>query len=268
MIITITNRKGGVGKSTIATNLAAGLATKGYRIGVVDTDSQGHAALIFSMPETNGLYNVMVGKQPLEQWVWQVPPQHYAVGDHPSQGALYLLPSSDQTYKIPAELQQHEAFLFLETLEAMAAQYQLHHIIIDTNPTMTMFDGAVYMASDAYLYVTECARLSMDGVARAVQQMLQMRASRERFLGRETRILGILPNKFRVNTLNHRENVAALAQHFPGDVWTPIRLKTVYEKSQEELKPVFVFAPTSNEANDMWALVEHAEGVLASWQTA
>ena len=42
MIIAVTNRKGGVGKSTIASHIAAGLATKGYYVGLVDTDSQGN----------------------------------------------------------------------------------------------------------------------------------------------------------------------------------------------------------------------------------
>lgn len=265
-VIAVTNRKGGVGKSTVATSLAAGLATRGWRIGVVDTDSQGHAALIFSMPEANGLYNVMIGKGALSQHVWEVPPAHYSTPDYPAVGALYLLPSSDQTYKIPAELQQHESFLFLETLENMAAQFNLDHIIVDTNPTMTMFDGAVYMASDAYLYVTECARLSMDGVERAIQQMLQMRVARLRFLNRETRVMGIIPNKYRGGTLNHRENVKLLDEHFPGQVWPPLMLSTRYEQSQESLQPIFTFAPTSRQAAEMWQLVGRTEEALHVWQ--
>lgn len=65
MIIAVTNRKGGVGKTTISTHLAAGLAVLGYNIGLVETDSQSHVAASLGLEQTDDLYELMVNRDAL-----------------------------------------------------------------------------------------------------------------------------------------------------------------------------------------------------------
>src|SRR6185369_12283590 len=170
-IIAVTNRKGGVGKSTMTTHIAAGLALAGLNVAIVDTDSQGHAGQMFGLADQNGLYEALILKKPLNEIVQLVPEQRYSRGSAANGGYLFVLPSSDLTYRVPYELQQHETFLFLEKLEELGAWLSLDVILIDTNPTLSLFDGAVYLAADGYIYVTECERLSMDGVQSAIEQM-------------------------------------------------------------------------------------------------
>ena len=71
-IISFSNQKGGVGKTTTCVNLAAYLATKGYKCLIVDLDPQGNATsgLGFAKSEVkNSVYNVMIDDMPIEDAV-------------------------------------------------------------------------------------------------------------------------------------------------------------------------------------------------------
>lgn len=265
-IIAVTNRKGGVGKSTMAVHIAAGLAAKGWRVGLVDTDSQGHAGMMLGMPEENGLYSALIEKRDLADVVRPVPAELYSLPDAPAQGELFLLPSSDKTYRVPYELTQDETFLFFETLEDMGGRYQLDVMLIDTNPTLSLFDGAVYLAADGFIYVTECEKLSMDGLQSAVDQMQRFRRQRQRYLHRDSRVLGIVPNKMRANTHIHRRNITEIGSAFPGLVWPPVTQRTVWVEAASVQIPVYRLAPTGQEARDAWALVERTAEGLRTWE--
>lgn len=265
-IISVTNRKGGVGKSTVSTHIAAGLATRGYNIAIVDTDSQGHAGLMLNMPEENGLYAALVDERPIEEVVRLVPPEHYSTADMPSQGNLYLLPSGDKTYKIPRELEDNDTMQFLAVLEDFIKKMKLHAVIVDTNPTMTLFDGSVYLASDAVLYVTECERLSFDGVAKAMQQLQRFQKRRLQYMNRQSYVLGILPNKLRANTKLHRHNISKLSEAFPGLVWTPITQRNAWAAATNYSELIYTYAPGGAEATDAWTLVDRTEKALEQWQ--
>lgn len=266
-VVAVTNRKGGVGKSTMAAHIAAGLATIGFRVGLVDTDSQGHCGLMLSMPDENGLFNLLIEKYPIEHVVRAVPPENYSTTDHPAQGALFLLPSSERTFQIPYMLQPDESFLFLQYMDDMAARYQLDTILIDTSPTTSMFDGSVYLAADGFLYVTECERLSLDGIQTAIEHMDRFARQRRQYLNRDSRVVGIIPNKLRADTRLHRHNVAQLAEAFPGLVWSPVTLRVLWAEATNVSELIYTYAPSGVEARDAWNLVNNTAKVLQQWQT-
>ena len=71
-IIAFSNQKGGVGKTTTCVNMAAYLASKGYKCLIVDLDPQGNATsgLGFAKSEVkNSVYNVMIDEMPIEDAV-------------------------------------------------------------------------------------------------------------------------------------------------------------------------------------------------------
>lgn len=279
MIITVTNRKGGVGKSTMSAHIAAGLATIGYNVALVDTDSQGHAAALLGMAEEDGLYSLLIDKVPAEQVLREVPQQQYMTGDPlsegilkslereamPSPGRLYLVPSSAFTYRIPYLLEPTETFLFLSKMESIKTAYSLDVIIIDTSPTLSLFDGAIYLAADGVLYVTECEMLSFDGVAKAMSQMESFASQRQQYLQRDSRVIGIIPNKMRARTRLHRHNIRLLGEAFPGKVWAPVILGTIWTEATNSRELVYTYAPSGQEAADAWAIVKRTEQEVEAW---
>lgn len=265
MIIAVTNRKGGVGKSTIASHIAAGLATRGYYVGLVDTDSQGNASIMLGIASDNGLHKLMIDKAPLSEVVIQVPLENYATSE--AQGKLYLIPSSRLTYEIPYRLSEADTFLFFEQMEAFSAAYNLDVILIDTNPSLSMFDGSIYLAADGFIYVTECEMLSLDGVREATEQMERFTHVRRRYLNRDSRILGIVPNKYRGNTIIHQENLKHLKEAFGEQVWPPVPLHTIWTECSNLYRPVFLEAPKSRAARHAWAIVDYVERSIESWET-
>ena len=268
MNIAVTNRKGGVGKSTHALHLASGLATVGYRVLLVDTDSQGHMALSFGLPQEDGLFNVLVNPKeyPIEKSVREVSSESYSVSDQPSKGALFLLPSHNNTYRIPTELGEFSTFKFLHLLDTIKEKYQLHFVVIDTSPTLNTFDGQIYLAADAFLYVTEAEKLSRHGVEEAISQMLSIVDDRRQYLNRDTTILGIIPNKVR-NTDAHQINLEMLLETYGKLIWDPVYLRTTWSEASLMDQPLFTYAPTSKATDEAWRVVAQAVEAIRLWQS-
>lgn len=262
--IAVTNRKGGVGKSTMSSHIAVGLAYKGYNVALVDTDSQGNAGLMLGIGQEDGLFDLLIEKKPLDDVVRYVPKENYGSAD--VSGNLLLIPSSDRTYQIPYMLKSDESFLFLEKLEEFGANAKLDYIVIDTNPSLSLFDGSVYLAADAFVYVTECEMLSLQGVQRAFEQLKNFGKQRRRYLQRESKILGIIPNKFRSKTIIHQENIKKLIGAFGDLVWDPVVLRTIWTECSNIYQPVFLAAPDSAASKQAWDIVNRAEKELLEWQ--
>lgn len=260
-IIAVHSAKGGVGKSTMASTLAAGMATLGLNVALVDTDSQGHASLLFAMPDENGLYYAMIEKRPLASVIRPVPFDHYSDLKPPS-GSLWLLPSSDLTYKIPLEIKADDTFFVLDMFAEMASGLDLDAIIIDTSPSLTGFDGTLWMAIDWFLFVTECERLSADGLVSAIGRMKRFGVQREKYLGRRGRVLGILPNKLKANTLLQRTVIGQLAEEYQSDVWSPVVDRIAWAEAAYMQKSIFQHQPNGQASKDAWTMVRKAMEVL------
>jgi cellulose biosynthesis protein BcsQ len=219
------------------------------------------------MPDEDGLFRLLIEKASLEEVVRLVPKENYSTADVPSRGTLVLIPSAERTYQIPHMLKPDETFLFLDRLEELGQKAQLHVVIIDTNPTMSMFDGSVYLATDGFVYVTECERLSLDGVRTAFEQMTRFGEQRRRFLHRDTRVLGIIPNKFRPKIVIHQENVAQLRDAFGDLVWGEVQLRVGWTEASNFNRPVFVYEPTGEAATAAWDLVDRTEKAIWAKET-
>lgn len=251
--ITHTANKGGVGKTTTAVHNATGLATLGYTTVLIDADSQGHASAYFGYQPNDSLYNILTGKSPVEDNIFQIPAQAFSTADKSAQAPLYLIPSFRQNYKIVNEIGVNRPFVFLEMLEEIDKLYHPHFYIIDTSPNLSEIDGLINLATDYFLIVTAPEALAIHGLREAVLEIGNIRKTRQR-MGLNTDILGILPNLARMKTATHQRGMEIITEEFGQsvDVWAPNPLAILWAEATLFNQTVYTHAPTSEPAGTAW----------------
>ncbi len=253
--VVVTNRKGGVGKTTIASHLASGLALRGYRVGLIDTDSQGHLAMSFGLKKENGLYRLMCDEDTSFQDVIRiVPPERIMPPDHPTKPQMFIIPSDKMTVRIPIDNQN--PFAFRTMIEEYSQILTLDWIIIDTGPTASLFDGSVNFSANYFVYVTELSYMSFDGLNESMREMEQLNKQNMKYRTWNTEVLGIVPNKARFKTNIQRQKTEELMKRFSGLIWQPVPLSTIWEEASAYQQTVYSLASDSDAVKHIERLID------------
>ena len=152
-IITVSNQKGGVGKTTTAVNIAAALATKGLRVLVVDLDPQGNASTALGVEHHNGVpgsYEVLVDGSAVGPLVQQSP-------EHEN---LFCLPASINLAGAEIDMvnaSQREKVL-ASALETYVNQTspRIDFIFIDSPPSLGLLTVNALVAATEVLVPIQC----------------------------------------------------------------------------------------------------------------
>lgn len=156
-IIAFSNQKGGVGKTTTCVNMAAYLASKGYKCLIVDLDPQGNATsgLGFAKSEVkNSVYNVMIDDMPMAEAVIKTCVEN-----------LDILPSNIDLAGAEVELvyiKDREKVL-KEVLESVRKTYDF--IAIDCPPSLGLLTINALAAADTVIIPIQSEYYALEGLS-------------------------------------------------------------------------------------------------------
>ncbi len=206
-IITVANQKGGVGKTTTTVNLAAGLAHLGFRVAVIDLDSQG--ALTISLgfdPYTirPSTYNILLDQEKPFVEVLRDTGKDIAIAPANAEliAAEYkLYTENDRTSRLRnALLEPRQPFDF---------------ILIDTPPNLGLITVNGLVAATELLIPVAANYLSMRGVRSLLDSVWLIR---ER-LNPKLKLLGVLPTMVQANASHAKSAIYEMQSVFKQKVF-------------------------------------------------
>jgi chromosome partitioning protein len=241
MRIAVLNQKGGTGKTTTTVNVGAGLADAGYRVLIIDVDSQGHVGVSLGVSGKKTLYSILVEKAQLDECIISARPN------------LDILPADDS-------LASAEIFLArrdddrdkLLRKRLLDQQQDYDFVLLDCGPSLSLLNMNALTFADHLIVPVACDYLSLVGV----KQVMKTLKNINRVLMHPITVLGILPTFYDMRNNISDEAVKTLRGHFHDKVLPPIRVNTRLKEAPAEKKNIFEYAPDSRGAADYRRLVD------------
>jgi chromosome partitioning protein len=211
-ILTVANQKGGVGKTTSAVNIAAGLAHSGLNVLVIDTDPQGNASTALGLEHRAGtpsVYEVLVENAPLSSTI-------QACSDVPG---LWGVPATidlsgaeiELVSLVSRETRLRKALdSYLEEREARGEE-RLDYVLVDCPPSLGLLTVNAFVVGREVLIPIQCEYYALEGLSQLLKTIELIRGH----LNPELHVSSILLTMYDGRTNLAQQVAAEVREHFP-----------------------------------------------------
>src|SRR5258708_10206293 len=204
--IAVFNHKGGTGKTTTSVTLASGLADRGLRVLLVDTDSQGNVGVSLGVKPEKTLYHVLV------------------MGLRPTDAAYRVRPNLDvivANETLPAaELylagRQNRDRILRERLAPAFDAYDA--IVVDCSPSLSLINQNALVVADGLIVPVACDFLSLVGVRQVIKTVKNVNS----LLRHPVQITCVLPTFYDARARICRDAVDPLKKHSAHHLPSPL----------------------------------------------
>ncbi len=241
--ICVSLSKGGVGKTTTAVNLSAGLAMSGYKVLLIDTDTQGQSSFMLGKKPPAGLTELLTG---------ELTPQESIIEARPN---LFLLSGGRSLAGVKRIIDKKSfgsEWTLSEAMENIDKDYD--YVIIDTSPGWDQLTVNVLFYATEVLTPVSLEVMSLHGLAEFTKNLHAIKKYKDIDLNY------ILPT-FLDTRVEQPQNIYRKLQSLYSDkVCTPIRYDEQLSRSPSHGETIFEYLPDGDGAADYAALVRMISG--------
>ena len=219
-IITISNQKGGVGKTTTTVNLASALASKGLQVLVIDLDPQGNASTALGIDhhaDIKSIYEVLIDDVPIEKVV-QISPERPGLTCVPA--TIHLAGAEIELVSLVAREQRLRTAIetYLNT-----TMNPPDYVLIDCPPSLGLLTVNAFVAAKEVLIPIQCEYYALEGLSQLTRSIEMIR----KHLNPELELSTILLTMYDSRTKLASQVAEEVKTHFPNQVLSTIIPRSV-----------------------------------------
>lgn len=247
--LSIQNFKGGVGKTSIVRNVGAGLVERGFRVLLIDCDTQGDLTEVCGVrleKKQPTLYHVLIDDLNIKDVIL------------PLSEDLHLLPSDKklaaaEALMVSFNAREHTLTRRLEHL----SDYDF--VLLDCAPAMNLMHQNALLFAEELVIPVDMDKLALSG-CRAILESVKTLGD---YNFRQPELTGVIPTFVDQRTNITTQVMAALGNYYAGHVLPGIRLDTKLKQAAAQSMSIFEFDPKCKAAQDYRALVDALLGTKA-----
>lgn len=242
-VIAIANRKGGVGKSTTANALIAGLSLKGYKVLGIDLDAQRNlTSTMRAKSDSKTVLGVLTGDISAREAIRHTPDGDIIPASKALSGSDAIITETGKEYRLR------------EALEPLRAEYDF--CILDCPPALGIITVNALTAASSVIIPAQADLYSLEGIDDLQETIQPVR----KYCNPDLKIEGILLTRYNNRSIVSREATVLadrLAQKLGTTLFkTSIREGVTVRESQISQKSLFSYSPKAKVTDDYRAFVE------------
>ena len=218
-VITVSNQKGGVGKTTTTVNIASALVSVGARVLVIDLDPQGNASTALGVPHTAdipSIYDVLIDEFPLAD----------IIQTSPESERLLCAPSTIHLAGAEIELvtqvaREHRLRTALDDYLS-ALEEPVDFVLVDCPPSLGLLTINAFTAAQEVMIPIQCEYYALEGLSQLLGSVRMI----QKHLNPQLHLSTIVLTMFDARTRLAQQVAEEVRTHFPNEV-----LRTVIPRS-------------------------------------